>query len=256
MKPMLIAANWKMNKTPSQSLLFAKELLKWVEERTPKSQILICPPYINIPYLLEILQKSKINLGAQNCHYEKEGAFTGETSPEMLSSAGCEYVIIGHSERRTYFREDDELINKKIKSALNFGLKPIFCIGENLIERKRLLTYNVLERQIRIGLEEISSNILNRIVIAYEPVWAIGTGISASNQQIKDAHDYIRNLLLQIFGNAGKEVMILYGGSLNSKNAEEIFSIENVNGGLIGKSSLDIEEFTRIIDISEKILLE
>ncbi len=256
MKQMLIAANWKMNKTPGESLLFVNELLKWVRKRNPKSQILICPPYLSIPSLFEILQKSRIHLGAQNCHYEKKGAFTGETSPEMLSAAGCEYVIIGHSERRTYFHENDELINKKIKSTLNFGLKPIFCIGENLIERKRLLTNNVLERQIRIGLEEISSDLLNRIVIAYEPVWAIGTGISAANEQIKDAHDFIRNLLSQLFGNTGKDVMILYGGSLSSKNAEDIFSLENVNGGLIGKASLDVEEFTRIIEISEKILLE
>jgi triosephosphate isomerase len=254
MKQMLIAANWKMNKTREESQTFANELLNWLGNNTLRSSVLICPPFVNIPYVYDILGNSSVQIGAQNCHFEKEGAYTGEISPQMLISANCKYVIIGHSERRTYFHEDDETINKKIKNALNFGLKPIFCIGETLKERKMQLTNNVLERQIRIGLDGIDSSTLENIVIAYEPVWAIGTGISATNEQIDEAHNFIRKLLVDSFGESGNSVLILYGGSLNSKNAYEIFSLANVNGGLIGKASLDVNEFIQIIKTSEQIL--
>jgi triosephosphate isomerase len=254
MKQMLIAANWKMNKTREESQTFANELLNWLGNNTLRSSVLICPPFVNIPYVYEILCNTSVQIGAQNCHFEKEGAYTGEISPQMLISANCKYVIIGHSERRTYFHEDDETINKKIKNALNFGLKPIFCIGETLKERKMELTNNVLERQIRIGLDGIDSSTLENIVIAYEPVWAIGTGISATNEQIDEAHNFIRKLLVDSFGESGNSVLILYGGSLNSKNAYEIFSLANVNGGLIGKASLDVNEFIQIIKTSEQIL--
>jgi len=251
---MLIAANWKMNKTREESQTFANELLSWLGNNTLRSSVLICPPFVNIPYVYDILGNSIVQIGAQNCHFEKEGAYTGEISPQMLISANCKYVIIGHSERRTYFHEDDETINKKIKNALNFGLKPIFCIGETLKERKMQLTNNVLERQIRIGLDGIDSSTSENIVIAYEPVWAIGTGISATNEQIDEAHNFIRKLLVDSFGESGNSVLILYGGSLNSKNAYEIFSLANVNGGLIGKASLDVNEFIQIIKASEQIL--
>lgn len=251
---MLIAANWKMNKTRVESESFANELLSWVEKNNLRSKILICPPFINIPFVYNILCKTAVQIGAQNCFFEKEGAYTGEISPQMLVSVGCKYVIIGHSERRTHFGENDEVINRKIKSALASELKPIFCVGETLNEREMQLTNNVLERQIRIGLCAIDSNIMENIVIAYEPVWAIGTGISATTEQIDEAHNFIRKLLVDLFGNSGKAVLILYGGSLNSNNAYEIFSLENVNGGLIGKASLDVKEFIQIVEKSEQIL--
>ncbi|MCX7880382.1 MAG: triose-phosphate isomerase [Ignavibacteria bacterium] len=256
MKQFLIAGNWKMNKNVSESLAFVDLLLKWLEENNPSSKIIICPPFTSLYPISEKLQGSSLSLGAQNCHWEEKGAFTGEISPSMIASIGCQYVIIGHSERRTYFSETDNTINRKILSATRFGLKPIFCIGETLQERNDGLTFNVIERQIRLGLKGISKTEINRITIAYEPVWAIGTGVSAELYQIDEAHKFIKTLLANLFEVSGEEILILYGGSLNSNNATEIFSLPEVYGGLIGGASLDFTEFTKIISIAEKISTE
>ncbi len=252
MKQMLIAGNWKMHKTFTEANNLAKQIAEWVGSNKPKSEVAICPPFPFLYSISQLLNGSKVKLGAQNCHYEPEGAFTGEVSPSMLSSVGCYYVILGHSERRTYFHETDDIINKKILSALQFGLNPIFCIGETLTERQNNQTFAVIEKQIQNGLKNIALNQIPHIVIAYEPVWAIGTGISATVDQIDEAHKFIRNLLVNMFNEAGRDILILYGGSLNSKNANEILKLPEVNGGLIGKSSLDALEFTSIIEFAEK----
>ncbi|MGB9772248.1 MAG: triose-phosphate isomerase [Candidatus Kapaibacteriota bacterium] len=252
MKQMLIAGNWKMHKTLKDAVNLASRIVDWASQTKPRSQVAICPPFPFLESISRLLNGSMVGLGAQNCHYENEGAYTGEVSPPMLKSVGCDFVIIGHSERRTYFQENDELINKKILSALNFDLRPIFCIGETLSEREKNLTFEVIERQIRKGLEKVTTWQAEKIFVAYEPVWAIGTGISAKTEQIDDAHRFIRNLLVEMFNERGQKIAILYGGSLNSKNAREIFSLPEVNGGLIGKSSLDSEEFTKIVDFAEE----
>lgn len=252
MKKMLIAGNWKMHKNLGEAISLAIDIAYWVQRNNVRSNVAICPPFPFLREIARLIEYSPVKIGAQNCHFEPEGAYTGEVSPRMLASIGCEYVIIGHSERRTYFLESDELINKKIISALEFGLKPIFCIGETLQERQDGKTFEVLERQIRIGLQNVPSDLLRRIVVAFEPVWAIGTGISAKREQIDEAHRFIREFLTNNFGENASEMLILYGGSLNPQNAQEILSIPNVNGGLIGKASLEASDFTKIIEFAEK----
>ncbi|MCX7908963.1 MAG: triose-phosphate isomerase [Ignavibacteria bacterium] len=252
MKRMLIAGNWKMHKTLKEAEELASDIFNWVETNRPKSDVAVCPPFPFLHTISKIIAGTKIYLGAQNCYHEPEGAFTGEVSPPMLVSVGCKFVIIGHSERRTYFSENDQLINAKIQAALRFNLSPIFCIGETLQERQENRTYEIVERQIKIGLNNISIEQIRNIVIAYEPVWAIGTGVSANTEQIDEAHRFIRKLLINTFGPECNDTLILYGGSLNSKNAKEILSLPDVNGGLIGKASLDSKEFTKIIEYAEQ----
>lgn len=254
MKEMLIAGNWKMHKTLEDALELAYQIKNWIGNNKLKAKVAICPPFAFIYPIAKLIEGSKIGLGAQNCYFLAEGAYTGEISPPMLASIGCQYVIIGHSERRTHFNEDNELINKKIISALNFGLKPIFCIGETLEERQAGRTFDILERQIRIGLQTVSAHLIERIIIAYEPVWAIGTGISAKTEQIDEAHKFIKQFLETLFPNSAEQVLILYGGSLNANNAKEILSIPDVYGGLIGKASLDAKEFIKIIEHAEQIV--
>lgn len=252
MKQMLIAGNWKMYKNLTEAVELAEIISRWVEANRPKSTIEISPPFPFLHPISKIIEGTMVKLGAQNCHYQPEGAFTGEISPSMLASVGCQYVIIGHSERRTFFKEDDILISKKIHAVVNYSLKPIFCIGETLDERQNNLTYKVLERQIQTGLTNLQKEFIQKIVIAYEPVWAIGTGISATTEQINEAHEFVRNLLVELFNDEGRKILILYGGSLNSKNAKEILSLPNVHGGLIGKASLDASEFIKIIEYAEQ----
>ncbi len=253
MKQMLIAGNWKMHKTLKDALELAYQIKNWVATNNLRVEVAICPPFAFLYPIAELIKESQIGLGAQNCHYLPEGAFTGEISPPMLVSIGCQYVIIGHSERRTHFNESNELINKKIISALNFGLKPIFCIGETLEERKEGRTFDIIENQIKSGLQSVENKLLHKLIIAYEPVWAIGTGISAKTEQIEEAHKFIRKTLQELYPNAGDNILILYGGSLNGGNAKEILSISDVHGGLIGKASLDNREFTKIIEYAEQI---
>jgi len=244
----LIAANWKMHKTVSESVYFAKQLSAEFAEVNDRD-IIIAPSYTALYPVAEELKKSPVHLSAQNMHWDEKGAFTGEVSAGMLVDAGCHYVILGHSERRTLFGEKDSDINKKIKTALKFGLKPIFCIGETLDERSSQKTFEVIERQIRKGLNNILSDDIRRIVIAYEPIWAIGTGKTATDEQAEEAHRYIREMIADLFGeNAGADIRIIYGGSVNQENIGGFMNQPNINGALVGGASLDFESFANIIN--------
>ena len=242
-----IAANWKMHKTVSESVYFAKQLSAEFSEVNDRD-IIIAPSYTALYPVAEELKESPVHLSAQNMHWDEKGAFTGEVSAGMLVDAGCHYVILGHSERRTLFGEKDSDINKKIKTALKFGLKPIFCIGETLDERSSQKTFEVIERQIRKGLNNILSDDIRRIVIAYEPIWAIGTGKTATDKQAEETHRYIREMIADLFGeNAGVDIRIIYGGSVNQENIGGFMNQPNINGALVGGASLDFESFASII---------
>lgn len=254
MKKILLAGNWKMNTNLNEAIELADGIRLRLLNKKLNSKILICPPFINLISVYRVVKDSGILLGAQNCYYEDKGAFTGEISLNMLATIKCNFVIIGHSERRTIFGETDELINKKVTSVLNSSIAPILCIGETLEERQSGKTFDVLEKQIKTGLMNIASEKLKKLVIAYEPVWAIGTGLNASNQQIDEAHEFIKKQLVNSFGTTAEDILLLYGGSVNAENAEEILSLKNVNGALIGGASLKVDSFISIIESAERIL--
>lgn len=248
MKQFLIAGNWKMNTSPEEAAKLASAIRKGIVGMDlSRVGVLLCPPAINLLPVIQISSESKIKVGAQNCHYEKSGAFTGEISCEMIKESGAEYVIIGHSERRILFGEADEFINQKVLSALNEGLKPILCIGETLVQRNDGSTMKIVIDQLDKGLAGVSGKQSESIVIAYEPVWAIGTGISATAEQAEEVHSQIRSALRVLFGEKGNNILILYGGSMNANNAGELLIQKNISGGLIGGSSLKYEEFLSII---------
>ena len=249
-RKILIAGNWKMYKTPQETREFLEELKSKVGGIT-QINIAVCPPFTSLIVAKQILEGSNIKLGAQNVFYEEEGAFTGEISCKMLKDAGCEFVIIGHSERRKYFQEDNTLINKKIKVVLRHSMKPIFCIGETLQEREENKTFEVLNIQLEEGLRGISIEDMKNIVIAYEPVWAIGTGKTATSSQAQEAHRFIRDYISKKFSSSlSEEVIILYGGSIKPHNIKELVSQEDVDGGLVGGASLSIDSFVSIIQNS------
>lgn len=253
MKKYLIAGNWKMNTNIAEAVELASDILnEYVHIKNV--DVLVCPPFTNIHHVKLKLEGSPIMIGAQNCHYEESGAFTGEISVDMLKSLGCDYIIIGHSERRSIFNEKDDLINKKARAILSKGLKPILCIGETLEERKAEKTNDVLGSQLSNDLDSISIESADDIVIAYEPVWAIGTGISAESEQIEDAHEFVRDFLKKRFPEFGDDILIQYGGSVKPDNADEILSIENVNGALIGGASLKAEKFIPIISAAQNLV--
>jgi triosephosphate isomerase len=243
----LIAANWKMYKTPEQTRAFFSAFLPLVEDHT-RDEIVVCPPYIDIPAAVEAAQGSSVAIGAQNLYWEREGAFTGEISTDMIAAAGCSHVIIGHSERRQYFGETDDTVNRKLKVALDAGLTPIVCVGEVLEEREAGITDDVLRRQCNIGFRGISGERAARLVIAYEPVWAIGTGKTATPQIAAEAHLTIRNEAAKAFGSefAGR-VRILYGGSVKPDNAHALMSETEIDGALVGGASLDPANFSKIV---------
>jgi triosephosphate isomerase len=242
-KPFL-SANWKMNKTISETENFLKELLPLVKEISDRN-IIIAPPFTSLYKASEILKDTNIMLAAQDVFYEDKGAYTGEISPSMLIDVNCKYVIIGHSERRKYFHEDDEIINKKIRASQKAGLGVIFCIGETLDEREKNMTFDILNRQIERGLVNVEPN---NLIIAYEPVWAIGTGKTATINQILEAHKYIRNKLEILFGNNFEDSCIIYGGSVTPENIDSLMACEEINGVLVGGASLKVESFFRIIN--------
>ena len=247
MKP-IIAANWKMNKTVDESVFFAERLSSEFA-KTEDTDIIIAPPFTALHAIAEALKGSAIHLSAQNMHWDEKGAYTGEISAGMLIDVGCEYVIIGHSERRNLFGERNEYINRKMKTACKLDLKPIFCIGETLDERKSERTFEILEKQIKEGLNNILSDDIRRIVFAYEPVWAIGTGKTATTKQAEEVHHYIRKVIIDLFGkNAGADIRIIYGGSVNQKNIDSLMNQPNINGALVGGASLDFESFAKIIN--------
>lgn len=247
MRRALIAGNWKMNKTPREAALYAKELKRELADVVSRD-ILIIPPFPALHSVGEVIKGSNIMLGGQNVHFEERGAFTGEVSCEMLLDLGCSFVIVGHSERRKFFYEDDEVVNRKVKIVLSSGLTPILCIGETLEEREQAKTFSKVEAQLIEDLRGISLHDISRIVIAYEPVWAIGTGRNATPTQIEEVHSFLRNLLRTRFQPfVAESVRILYGGSVTSSNIDGIMSTQDVDGVLVGGASLRLTEFDRIV---------
>jgi len=252
MKNMLIAGNWKMNTNTFESEKLAEFIAGGIN-KINAVKILVCPPFTSISSVNGIVRNTDVRLGAQNCHFEPKGAFTGETSISMLKHLDCQYIIIGHSERRILFFETDELVNIKTKAVIAAEIIPVVCIGETLEERKSEKTFEVLARQIVEGLKGIDAASAKQIVVAYEPVWAIGSGLSATTDQVNEAHTFIRAELRKLFDNSADDIHILYGGSVNDQNAEEILSIRDVNGALIGGAALKADVFLSIIETAEEI---
>jgi len=241
----IVAGNWKMHKSPVEGREFVQEFANLML-KVDDVEVIFCPPFSALFNIDVVLKESSYKLGAQNCHWEKEGAFTGEISVSMLKDSGVDYVILGHSERRHIFNESDEWINNKMKAVLDGGLKPILCIGETLDQRNSNETKDILFQQLKNGLKGIES--LNNIVVAYEPVWAIGTGETATIEQVGEAHKWVRSILAEFYSQvAADKTAILYGGSVKPVNAGELFEIEDVNGFLIGGASLKIDPFKEII---------
>ncbi|MBN1864379.1 MAG: triose-phosphate isomerase, partial [Victivallales bacterium] len=235
-KKVIIAGNWKMNKTASEARDFVEAFKPLVKDVEPGDvSVVVCPPFTGLSEAVKAAAGSNVKVGAQNIHWEKSGAFTGEISGAMLKELGVEYVIIGHSERRQYFGETDETVNKRLKAALDCGLVPIVCIGELLEERESNKTEKVLDRQLRAGLAGMTTEQMEKTVVAYEPVWAIGTGKTATPDMAQDTHAFIRSVITDMFGAAaGASVCILYGGSMNPSNSGDLIRREDVDGGLVG----------------------
>jgi len=248
MRKTVIAGNWKMNNDLKESEKLIVELKNLLQNEKPNCDVIVCPPFTSLSEASKLLKGSEIKLGAQNMHFEENGAFTGEVSASMLKSVGCEYVILGHSERRHIFGESNEMINKKIKKALSTGLKPIFCVGELLEERERGTTNDVVKKQILKGLAEISADEMKNIIVAYEPVWAIGTGKTASPAQAQEVHEFIRDLIEITYSlEIANDLVIQYGGSVKPDNAKELISQKDIDGALVGGACLKADSFFGII---------
>ena len=242
----VIAGNWKMNKTRPE----AKELIEALKPLVKDAgcEVVICVPFTNLETAVELTKSTNIKVGAQNCHFAKSGAYTGEVSADMLTELGVEYVVLGHSERRQYFGETDETVNKRTKAALEAGLKPIVCVGELLWERECGITEEVIARQIKLDFYDVSAEQLKNCIIAYEPVWAIGTGKTATADQAEEVCAFIRATLAKLYGEeTANAVTIQYGGSMNAGNAAELLSKTDVDGGLIGGASLKANDFAAIV---------
>ena len=236
-----------MNTLLKDGMELAQAVENLEKEKTSDALVIIAPSFIHLSKVRELIENVK--LSAQDCASEASGAYTGEVSPEMLVSAGVEYVIIGHSERRSYYNEDNELLNRKVKLALSKGLKPIFCCGEVLEEREAGKLFDVVKEQVEVGLKGLTTEEMRRIIIAYEPVWAIGTGVVATPEQAQEMHKFIRDLLVGIFNEeVAEDMSLLYGGSCKPSNAEELFANPDVDGGLIGGASLKAEDFMAIVN--------
>jgi len=244
----LIAGNWKMHKTCGESIKSAQKLKDLVDD-VIDTDIMIAPTFTSLHPVFNTIKGSRIDLGGQNLHWETEGAFTGEISGDMLKSAGCSFVIIGHSERRQFFGETDETVNKKIKAALSCGLKPVFCIGESDAERDSNLTFSVLDKQVQAGLKGFVSDDLKGLVLAYEPIWAIGTGKTATSEQAQEVHTFLRaSIAKQLDDPLAQSLRILYGGSVKPGNIAELMSMPDIDGALVGGASLDAETFSQIVN--------
>jgi triosephosphate isomerase len=243
----LIAGNWKMFKTADEAAKTARQLVSLVKNEKDV-EVMVAPAFTALSSVAEATADSPVMLGAQNIFWEKEGAFTGEISPSMLVSVGCQYVIIGHSERRQYFSETDETVNKKIGAAIDAGLFPVLCIGETNTEREAKKTLPILEMQMKNGLAGLTANALSSLVIAYEPVWAIGTGKAATAQIAQDTHAFIRTWIENNFGNSlAKSIRILYGGSVKPDNVKELMDQPDIDGALVGGASLDADTFSQLV---------
>lgn len=254
MKKMIIA-NWKMNKGLVQSQQFVEELKAYVEKhKVVNADIVICPPFTSLEAVSRKIAGTAIKLGAQNMFYQTAGPFTGEISGGMLKSCGCEFVILGHSERRQHFGETNLTVNKKVLKALDEGLKPIICIGENLQEHDDKLTEPVIEEQLSVALTHVSEVDIANVTVAYEPIWAIGTGKNATPHQAEGVHNFLRKKLKKMYSDEiSKNARIVYGGSINPENAKELFASPSVNGGLVGGASLEVESFVKIINSTHLI---
>jgi len=247
MRKKVIAGNWKMNMLPNEAIKFIDELTPLVKDT--QNEVVLCVPYTDLFYALLNVQETNIKIGAQNMHFEEKGAYTGEISAQMLKSINVEYVIIGHSERRQYFNETDETVNKKIKAAFANGLKPIVCVGETLEQREAGTTIDVITTQTKLALDGLTDEQVANTIIAYEPIWAIGTGKTATSDDAQASIKAIRNKIEEIYGqNVSERVIIQYGGSVKSSNAKELFQMPDIDGGLVGGASLKPDEFAKIVN--------
>ncbi len=247
MRKKVIAGNWKMNMLPDETIKYIDELAKLVKDT--KNEVILCVPYTDLFYALLTAQNTNIKIGAQNMHYEEKGAYTGEVSGKMLKTINVDYVIIGHSERRQYFNETDESVNKKVKAAFANELKPIVCVGETLEQREENKTVEIITKQVELALKGLTEAQVENTIIAYEPIWAIGTGKTATSEDANNSIKAIRNKIAEIYGqNIADRVIIQYGGSVKSKNAKELFTMSDIDGGLVGGASLEPEEFSKIVN--------
>lgn len=248
MRKIVVAGNWKMNNNLSETVNLISGIKKALSETSINADVIVCPPFTSLETAKTLIEGTDIKLGAQNMYFEESGAFTGEISASMLKSVGCEYVILGHSERRTIFGESDEVINNKIKKALSSELKPIFCVGETLEQREKGITNDVVGSQVKNGLADISETDLAKIIIAYEPVWAIGTGKVATKEQAEEVHLFIRNMIKDLYSDsAAEKIIIQYGGSVKPDNAVELLSQTDIDGALVGGACLKADSFMGII---------
>jgi triosephosphate isomerase len=248
-----ITGNWKMNKVSSDAVSLVQEIVAEVG-RSTDVDVVVCPPFTSLEVACKALEGSSVKLGAQNMHHEAGGAFTGEISAPMLRAIFVNYVILGHSERRTYFHETDAFINQKVLAALKNQLKPILCVGETLAERESGSTLKVVQTQVEACLEGVGKDQATNVVIAYEPVWAIGTGKVATTAQAQEVHAFIRSLLVKLFGDAvAQKVRILYGGSMKPANAPELLAQKDIDGGLIGGASLESRSFVELIKAAASV---
>ena len=247
MRKKVIAGNWKMNMLPDEAIKFIEELTPLVKDT--ENEVILCVPYTDLFYALLTAQNTNIKIGAQNMHFEEKGAYTGEVSGKMLKAINVEYVIIGHSERRQYFNETDETVNKKLKAAFTYGLKPIVCVGETLEEREAGKTTDIITKQTELALEGLTEEQVANTIIAYEPIWAIGTGKTATSEDANNSIKEIRNKIKEIYGQKVLDrVIIQYGGSVKSTNSKELFSMSDIDGGLVGGASLKADEFSKIVN--------
>ncbi len=246
MRKKIIAGNWKMNKTPSEATVFINELKLLVNEADV--DVVACTPFVCIPAAIEAAKGTNIQIGAQNMYYEKSGAYTGEVSAQMLVDLGVKYVIVGHSERRQYFAETDVLVNKKVLAAFNSGLIPIVCVGEALEQREQGITDDLVRMQTKIAMQGLGVEQAKQVVIAYEPIWAIGTGKTATAEQANEVCAVIRETVKGLFGeDVSQQIRIQYGGSVNADNASELMNMSDIDGALVGGASLKADEFSKIV---------
>lgn len=246
MRKYVIAGNWKMNMTPAQTKDLINQMKPLVADAT--CDVVLCVPYVDIAAAVEAANGSNIKIGAENIHWAQSGAFTGEISGEMLKAAGAQYVIIGHSERRQYFGETDDTVNARLKAAIASGLTPIVCVGETLEQREKNITVETVAMQTKIAFRDISADDAVNTIIAYEPVWAIGTGKTATDEQADEVNGAIRNVIKEIYGiDTSEKIVIQYGGSMNAKNAAGLLAKQHIDGGLIGGASLKAEDFSVIV---------
>ena len=250
MRRKVIAGNWKMNMLPNETIQFIEDLAQLL--KNTEHEVILCVPYTDLFYALFTAQNTNIKIGAQNMHFAESGAYTGEISGKMLKSINVEYVIIGHSERRQYFNETDETVNKKVKAAFENGLKPIVCVGETLEQREAGKVEEIITNQTKLALEGLTNEQVENTIIAYEPIWAIGTGKTATKEDANDAIKAIRKKIAEIYGqNVADGVIIQYGGSVKSSNAKELFSMSDIDGALVGGASLKADEFSKIVGFEQ-----